>query len=40
MNKNKIFDLKQFSLVELNKEQQAKTQGGAFGWLLELLAVL
>jgi hypothetical protein len=30
MNKNKIFDLKQFSLVELNKEQQAKTQGGGF----------
>lgn len=30
MDQNQIFDLKQFSLVELNKEQQAKTQGGAF----------
>jgi hypothetical protein len=30
MKQDKCLDLNQFSLVELNKEQQAQTEGGAF----------
>ncbi len=30
MKQDRHLDLKQFSLVELNKEQQAETRGGAF----------
>lgn len=37
MKQDKCLDLNQFSLVELNKEQQAQTKGGFFKAAFEIV---